>query len=473
MATDPNEEKKLFKQYLIETNAFQSLVQILSMLHNTNPKPENAMQFIRKRLDQTESIDADEFHCMKQCLSKLNEDVSQMKADMTKISNLVSKLLPDDISANNEIDPSVNMSVPSMENNAGDGSQITMLDDSSLIYDQTVINSTVDLNATMQTDDSNYEQQSNGTHIDALNVSQSKDDNSVGSGFIMEIVEVDVVNKSMSNSSLINYTTENQENEKVIEEMQVDEIAPESVTVTSTPIKCEHMANANGSNMDIKIEDLPIIFKDDSSLEQLTLSQGFCGFNSQDVQESEKHLPNVRQPEEHLSTDDMKAPQEDFDSCTEPKTEQQPRSEVALAEIEQSNESQVVKGIVDVDVSENEPDAGNNSFGKLAMIVEEMEEVGENGNIAEADKTINGSIENKVSVNENEKVPEAVADTGHTATEAVTTTVLTETEVMEPEPLGQTHIESIAQCTSAEKSAFKCIAMPKDDPETLFLLSCS
>lgn len=229
-------------------------------LHKTDPKPENAMQFIRKRLT-TEAIDPEEFHSMKQCLSKLNEDVGEMKANMTKISNLVSKLLPD--TANNDIDLSVNTSVPSMENNCGDASHLTALDDSSMIFDETVVNAN-ELNATMHTDDFSGDQ---STRIDEPDASHSKGVHGTVD-FTMEIVEVDVVSKSMLNSSMLNLSNENQENEKVIEEIPM-EIVSESM-MTSTRMKCdvEHEIHASGSNIGIKIEDLPIVFKDDSQ-EQL------------------------------------------------------------------------------------------------------------------------------------------------------------------------------------------------------------
>lgn len=278
---------KLFKQYLIDTNAFHTLAETLSMvcvrlfffflslllyanmfhgfnqkcgthffvclqLHNADPKPDDAMQFIRKRL--SEPIDAEEFHCMKQSLGKLNEDMGQMKADLTKISNMVSKLLPDQP---NDIEQSVNVSVLSMENNVGDTSHISMLDDTSLIFDQSVTNAS-DVNTTMHTDD---EPQLNCSDIDAVNSSQSKDAiNDSAQEFTMEFVEVDVVNKS----SILELSTESQD-----EKMQIDESVVNEVTVTSTPETTITTATDAAVETELNIEQLPIVFKEEDSEEQL------------------------------------------------------------------------------------------------------------------------------------------------------------------------------------------------------------
>lgn len=228
-------------------------------LHTADPKPDDAMQFIRKRL--SEPIDAEEFHCMKQSLSKLNEDMGQMKADMTKISNMVSKLMPDQ---QTDVDQSVAMSVLSMENNVGDTSHISMLDDSSLIFDQTVSNSS-DLNATMHTD---HEPQLNCSDIDAVNSSQSKDSlNDSAQAFTMEFVEVDVVNKS----SILDLSSVCQD-----EKMQVDENVVDEMTVTSTPETTITTATdpvvekpTDTYLTELNIEQLPIVFKEEDSEEQL------------------------------------------------------------------------------------------------------------------------------------------------------------------------------------------------------------
>lgn len=240
-------------------------------LHKADPKPENAMEFIRNRL--TDPVSAEDFLRMKQNLGELNKDVGQMKADMTNISKMVSKLFPKkpmagtdgeagayaEAETETEVATNVNMSITSsMANNVGDTSHLQVLDDSSMIFDQTIVNPD-DLNSTMQTDDE--PSQLNDSVDDAMNTSQSKDvpDDSA-QNFTMEIVEVDVVNKSS-----LNVTTESQEEEKEANEnMQIDEIALGPVIVTSTPDESatENMTNAIVSS--IQIEDLPIVFKDDS-----------------------------------------------------------------------------------------------------------------------------------------------------------------------------------------------------------------
>lgn len=226
-------------------------------LHTADPKPDDAMDFIRKRL--SEPIDAEEFHCMKQSLSKLNEDMGQMKADMTKISNIVSKLLPDQ---SNDCEQSVaNVSVLSMENNVGDTSHISMLDDTSLIFDQSVSNES-DLNTTMHTD---QEPQLNCSDIDAVNLSQSKDAlNDSAQAFTMEFVEVDVVNKSSNLTGSQDETM--QIDESVVDDMNVTS-TPETTMTTATDSAVEKPTDAYLT--ELNIEQLPIVFKEEDSEEQL------------------------------------------------------------------------------------------------------------------------------------------------------------------------------------------------------------
>lgn len=228
-------------------------------LQNADPKPENPIQFIRKRL--SDPIDADEFRCMKQSLSKLNEDMGQMKADVTKIANIVSKLLP---SHRMDVNPSVNDSVPSMENNVGDGSHISMLDDSTLIFDQTAT-SDHDLNSTMHSVD---EPQLNCSDTDAVNSSQDKDSTSDSAqAFTLEIVEVDVMNKSSLDLSMAS-----QDEKMASEEMQMDESTSDEVTMTSTPETTaitEPVTDTHLTDTNVNIDELPIVFKEDNSEEPL------------------------------------------------------------------------------------------------------------------------------------------------------------------------------------------------------------
>lgn len=219
----------------------------------TDPKPDDAVQYIRQRLSGT--VDADEFQCMKQCLGKLNEDVGKLKDDITKIANMVVKLLPDDPA---HVEVAKNTSwTSSLDNNIGNFSHVSMLDESSLIFDETLVNADVDLNATIQTEDLN------GSSIETANTSQSKDElNDSMQGFTMEIVEVDVVqSKGLLDQTI---TTASQE-DKAIEDMQIDEIATESVVVTSTPevTTIEKLTDTSVANIDIEIAELPIIIKDE------------------------------------------------------------------------------------------------------------------------------------------------------------------------------------------------------------------
>lgn len=199
-------------------------------------------------------IDAEEFRYMKQTLGKLNADMGQMKADMTKISNMVSKLLPNHPT---NVDQCENVSVHSLQNNVGDTSHISMLDDSSLIFDQSADN----LNSTMHTVD---EPQLDCTDSDVVNTSQSKDahNNSV-QGFTVEFVEVDVVNKSSLDISSQEY--------KTVDEIQIDENVLDELVTTSTPNETittmEKSSNAHLAGLNI--EELPIVFKEENSEEQL------------------------------------------------------------------------------------------------------------------------------------------------------------------------------------------------------------
>lgn len=187
---------------------------------------------------------------MKQSLGKLNEDMGQMKADVTKIANIVSQLLPNHATA--DVDQSANVSVPSMENNVGDSSHISMLDDSSLILDETVTKIDDSLNATMHTID---EPQLNCSNADAVNSPHSKDAvNDSTQGFTLEFVEVDVVNKSSFDLSTVS------QDETVLEAMTS---TPETTTIMGP------LTDANVPESKINIDELPIVFKEEDSEEQL------------------------------------------------------------------------------------------------------------------------------------------------------------------------------------------------------------
>lgn len=267
---------KLFKQYLIETNAFQSLVEIFSLvcanivsyklcsvrckieinhgklslslqLRNCDPKPSDPMQFIRKRLAEP-AFDADEFQSMKQSLIKLTDDMSQIQGTVSKIANIVSKLLPPP-----------NVSTQSMENNAGDESHISMLDetmDFDETLNQTVINS-ADLHSAMQTSTNSS---------DASNASKS-DENLAG--FTVEIVEVDVVQQSslpVSQESITTYTSTPNTSLNATQTSGSGQngSSTDESTGNTTPTSSE-----SESQTKVDIENLPIVMKNENSAEQL------------------------------------------------------------------------------------------------------------------------------------------------------------------------------------------------------------
>ncbi|XP_055304451.1 uncharacterized protein LOC129569555 isoform X2 [Sitodiplosis mosellana] len=424
-------------------------------LHTADPKPENPIQFIRKRL--SDPIDAEEFRCMKQSLGKLNEDMGQMKADVTKISNIVSKLLPNHAT---DVDQNVNVSVPSMENNVGDSSHISMLDDSSLIFDQT---NDDDLNSTMHIGD---EPHLNCSDTDAVDSSQSKDaiDDSA-EGFTLEIVEVDVVNKSSIDLSI---------DEKAIEEMQVDDSILEELAMTSTPETTaitEPTTDANLAEPCVNIDELPIVFKEEDSEEPLTLSQGFRGFDSLDVHESKMHLPGTKIDEPHGEETLTEEPGtemvvETSEVHDEPKIEQveSPKSHATeTTEVDIANASQDVATIGSEIPTENEaPIETKTAIETKASIG--LKATVETGTLIESevpatdpiDEIVEGILSKVEDVMEiGEIVAEAViarADGSNIATNEVA--------------------ESLDE-TGGDGCAVVCIAMPKDDPETQLFLSYS
>lgn len=158
------------------------------------------------------------------------------------------------------------------------------------------------------------------------------------------------------------------------------------------------------------------------------LSQGFCGFDLYDIEESKKLIPSEQNAG---GANDMNASQEQ--PCNEPKTdqtdsqepvaggEQMIETQVAEAKNTIKNEKEsIVVGIMHKVVEEiigpnaNEPtpkEIDNISFDKLTKIVEETEDV--NDNIVEVENSSNGltkDIENKMADNENAKIPENAAE---------------------------------------------------------------
>lgn len=160
-------------------------------LHKANPKPVNPLQFVTERLNEP-SIDAEEFRNLKRSFDLIKDDINQVKLNLAKVAKVLSKLVPD---CDSLIDSNVliNNSSESMDNNVGDRSNISILNDSSLIYDdainKTVINST-DIDATLQAESSTPDTSANQTT------------EPLAEGFTMEIVEVDVHQQSQSSLML-------------------------------------------------------------------------------------------------------------------------------------------------------------------------------------------------------------------------------------------------------------------------------
>lgn len=228
-------------------------------LHRADPKPEDAMDFINKHL--TGPVNADEFSSMKENLSKLTEDMETMKSDLNKIQDLVKKILPEQPSTVEE-KSNTNESLNSMENNVGDASYIPALsDDSSLIFEQTLMDAS-QLDANMYVDEHN-----DSTEIDGENTSQVKEElDGSTEGYTMEIVELDVVDTKGSLDTTI--ATANDDS-KAEEDMQFDDIDAESgQTSTPEPVSVhdgtdDKLADTGVSDMDVKIEQMPIYLKEE------------------------------------------------------------------------------------------------------------------------------------------------------------------------------------------------------------------
>lgn len=230
-------------------------------MYKSDPKPKDAMQFIREHMTQT--VDSDEFRNIKENLSKLNEDMEAMKANVHKITSIITKLLPEQPSID-EIPTNMNASMSSsmsMENNVGDVSHISMLDDNSLIFDESSSNVNQS-SETMPTVEVNE-----AIGMDTMDASQAKEKrNDSAQGYTIEIIELDVVDTKDSLDTTIATASQGMK----VEDMQIDDVGCESV-VTSTPEKTttDKLNDVRVSDMDIKIEDLPIYMKDENDCEEL------------------------------------------------------------------------------------------------------------------------------------------------------------------------------------------------------------
>lgn len=278
-----------------------------TQLHRTDPKPENPIQFICQQLFGS-VVDLKEFHCMKHSLSKLNDDVAQLKADLDKLTKVVSKILPEQsipvadieviakndsiMSTERNVQPtsSANIestteqsSISSMENNIGGNSHISMLNDSSLIFDETLNQTVVDSTDLSETTDQSVNMQSKSSNIDVETTSESKEamDASMQT-FTVEFVEVDVVNQT--NSSAEQFGSASQSDKTAVETMQMDDSTSTSqpasekmsnrIPITSTPdhTLSEEETLVDESQIDMNadiIENMPIIMKEESSEDQL------------------------------------------------------------------------------------------------------------------------------------------------------------------------------------------------------------
>lgn len=273
--------------------------------NKTEPKPDNAMEFIRQHL--TGTINAEEYHCMLQDVIKLKEDVIKIDAELKKVVNMVLKLIQ--IIRNNFEIPSNTILTTSMDDNSdADSRNASMLDDDSLIFEETKKNvddsnimakTILDLNSsktdventsqckdvlneamhTTMSDDSslifdekkgnadelNTTMQSedlNASNIDMENTSQCEDPVNISmQGFTMEIVEVDVVHTKGPLDQTIATASQ--------EDMQFDEFSSDSLVITSTQetVPIEKLSDTSVDNIQDKIEELPVVIKGEDTEE--------------------------------------------------------------------------------------------------------------------------------------------------------------------------------------------------------------
>lgn len=236
-------------------------------MHLSNPKPDNPLEFIRQHLFGS-AIDVEEFDCMKQGFIKLKEDVAQLKADMDRMTQMVSNMMPGP-PARAAIEATIqNTSIDSMENNVGNSSHISMPDDSSFIFDETMDQTLVNSDISNETDRST-DMASTGLDSDTINTADNNETADAAlQGFTIETVEVDVFYQSKSSLS---QSTSTSQSEKSIEKMHLDETnfySDKMPVMTSTP---DHTLSdedtiVKKSPMDINIDELPIVFnKEDPS----------------------------------------------------------------------------------------------------------------------------------------------------------------------------------------------------------------
>lgn len=244
---------------------------------------------------------------MKHSFTKLNEDVAQLKADLDKLTKVVSKILPEQsIPVNQSADIEVNAkimstesnvqptsttniestneqsSISSMENNIGGNSHISMLNDSSLIFDETLNQTVVDSTDLSETMDQSVNMQSKSSNIDVETTLESEEALEASlQTFTVEFVEVDVVNQT--NSSAEQFGSASQR-DKTGETMQMDvstvsseaasDKLPNRIPITSTPDHTisEEETLVDESQININadiIENMPIIMKEESSEDQV------------------------------------------------------------------------------------------------------------------------------------------------------------------------------------------------------------
>lgn len=150
-------------------------------------KPMDPIQFIQNRLGG-HIIDMEEYNGMKQNLIQINKDMIQMKAELTKLKLIVSEFTQAHASID-DAERSLDNSNQSMENNVADnGNHVTMLhdddDDETLLFDEAADQTVIDV---MEQD----------LQANDLSTKQQKNDE-----FIMEIVEVDVMQSNQSTKSI-------------------------------------------------------------------------------------------------------------------------------------------------------------------------------------------------------------------------------------------------------------------------------
>lgn len=266
------------------------------------------VQFVRDQLVGS-TVNAEEFNGIKQNMMQLTEEVNRLKTEVSKITSVLKQTQSNStpIDGNSQIDH--NDTNQSMENNMGDSNHTSMLNDvdESALFDdsatqQTLINATKrDLNEksankiisdefTMEIIEVDVVAHTSMELLPAVEIEKAQNDDTL-SNSTMNTSDLSMHNQNDSGADLNGSQKQNGyngndahsltsngsfgiENEKFTHALNAEmviEDAPASIDDSMAPKNsmAEMSADAVNANMDINIEDLPIIMKSEDAEDQL------------------------------------------------------------------------------------------------------------------------------------------------------------------------------------------------------------